>query len=250
MVRRLLPAAAFGVCLAAALAGVIAVSWSTAQAITNCSTSTQALDGQEQQMLVLINQKRVEVGLLPVVASPNLSRAAAWKSFDSSASGSGFSHTDSLGRGPNLRVLQCGYAGSAGENVAYGYGGAQTTLDAWMASPGHRCLINGTKVPPSTQYPVPPDCYAPISAGMKVAGIGYNASISAWTVDMGSFDDSNQPWDSGGPAPTATPTNPTTNPSQAPSTPKAVVSSTPSPNAQLPSNVPVKRASLPMISAE
>jgi hypothetical protein len=239
MVRRFLPAAAFGLLLAATLASAVnAVSWSTARAITNCSTNTQALDGQELQMLVLINQKRAEVGMSPVVASPNLSRAAAWKSFDSSASGPGFSHTDSLGRGPNLRAVDCGYPGSAGENVAYGYGGAQTTLDAWMKSPGHRCLINGTKVPPSAQYPVPPDCYAPISAGMKVAGVGYNASVSAWTLDMGNFDDSSQPWDGGAQTPTTSP-SPT-------SAPKTVPPSTPTPNA----HVPIKRVLLPMLSSE
>lgn len=222
MVRRVLPAVALGVFLAATLAIAInAVSWSTAQALTNCSTSTQAIDGSEQQLFSLINTFRQQNGRAALKPSPNLSRAAAWMSEDVTASGK-FSHTDSLERSPFSRVQQCGYASSgAGENMAL-TGSAQSAFSLFEGSTaGHRENM--------------------LNASWTVMGVGHTGSI--WVVDFGSFDDSNQSWDGGPPATaTATPT--------VPSVPKTVVPTPTTASAHSPSNSPIRRASLPMLSAE
>ena len=49
-----------------------------------------------------------------------------------------FSHTSADGRTLRTRIEATGYAWSTiGENIAAGYSGVQTVVDAWMASPGH-----------------------------------------------------------------------------------------------------------------
>ncbi len=189
-----------------------ASQWKTASALTNCTTSGQALDASEQQLLTLINNFRAANGVGALKASPNLSRAAAWMSEDQSSKGT-FSHTDSLGRSPFARVLQCGYATSgAGENLAL-TSSAQGAFTLWQNSTaGHRQNM--------------------LQSSWKVVGLGHAGNI--WTADFGSLDDSGQPWDSGASTTVANTPVPT-------STPKP-----PDPAPVL----PLKRAILPLVSAE
>lgn len=212
MFRRLMLLATLG----AAAAGVFSMAWGASQsrpamALTNCDTGTAALDAQEQQVIELFNQARAQSGLAPYKVSPNLNRAAAWKSADPSATGSGgyaFSHTDSLGRMPSQRAQDCGYGGGAAENIAYGFGSAESVVNAWLNSPGHRAAILG---------------------GYKVVGVG--RAGSAWTANFGMLDDSSSPVSV---APTHTPTAlPTPSPTPIPTPPPIV-----------------PRASIPMIAAE
>src|SRR5512140_799734 len=70
----------------------------SAAAISNCDTNEADLNAAELEMLAGINAERANVGAAALVPSPALNRAAAWKSADSSATGPGLSHTDSLGR--------------------------------------------------------------------------------------------------------------------------------------------------------
>lgn len=109
-----------------------------AEALTNCSVTHDALDSEEQQFLMLINQYRQQHGLSPLTISTNLNRAAAWMVEDMATKGY-FSHTDSLGRSPFQRAIDCGYPTGAGENLAAGttWSSAQAAFDAWRASPGH-----------------------------------------------------------------------------------------------------------------
>jgi uncharacterized protein YkwD len=183
MAVRILPAGL----LVTALALSAAAAWVTvvpqpARAITDCQTASDGLDSQELEMLALVNAARAQAGAGPLAVSPNLNRAAAWKSEDSSASGPGFSHTDSLGRAPFERAVDCGYPTGAAENIAYGYPSAQATLTAWMGSPGHRANI--------------------LNASYVAIGIG--RSGSAWTLNFGFVDDSGSPPPQ--PAATNTPT--------------------------------------------
>lgn len=200
--RRLLFAAAGPLLLAGAV-----LSWSLgggstpAHALTNCSTSTQALDAAEQELLRLINEFRAQNGVAPLKPSPNLSRAAAWMSEDGQRMG-GFitnpPHRDSLGRMPSDRAADCGYPGGAGENLAWGYSSPAAVLAAWKQSPGHNAnLLNGF---------------------YRVIGIGKAGSF--WTLNFGTFDDSGQAWDTQPPpqpSPTPTPTRPPASPSPPPS---------------------------------
>ncbi len=188
--------------LGAAAAGVFSMAWGASQslpamALTNCDTSTAELDAQELQVVELFNQARAQSGLAPYKVSPNLNRAAAWKSADPSASGSTFSHTDSLGRMPSQRAQDCGYGGGAGENIAWGFGSAQSVVNAWLNSPGHRAAILGN---------------------YQVVGIGRIGT--AWTANFGMYDDSVV---AAAVAPTHTPTAiPTPSPTPIPTPPPIV----------------------------
>lgn len=190
---------------------------SPARAITNCDTASDGLDGQENEMVGLVNAARAQAGLPALSVSPTLNRMAAWKSEDSSASGAGFSHTDSLGRSPFQRAIDCGYASGAAENIAYGYSSAEATYSAWMQSAGHRAnILNGSYL-----------------------AMGVGRSGNAWTLNFGFVDDSGspppvqpQPTNTPTTAPTSAPTNtppPTNTPIQGPAVapPDPTATSTP-----------------------
>jgi len=238
MIRRVLLLATLGI----AVAGASSMAWSihprTAGALTNCDTSTAVLDAPELEVVALFNQARAQQGLPALKVSPALSRAAAWKSADPSATGSGgyaFSHTDSLGRLPSARARDCGYPGGAGENIAWGFGSAQSVFNAWMGSAGHRAAILGN---------------------YQVVGIGQVGS--AWTAKFGTVDDSN----GSGTAPptvTATATSPVATTTAGQAYPTATATATkPAPTATptvsptpIPTPPPIqRRAAVPMIAAE
>ncbi len=207
--RRIAVVAA-GLLLAAAFAlPNLATEPEAAHALTNCDAPDAANSPVELQFLTILNAERVKAGASELKLSPGLNRAAAWKSRDSSAAGPGFSHTDSLGRSPNQRARDCGYPSYMGENVAYGFPGAQAVLNAWMGSSGHKANM--------------------LSNTWSYIGIGeYQAR---WTLDFGTIDDtaSAPPPAS---TPSATPTRviitPTPFPAQTPAPlPSPTVTSTP-----------------------
>ena len=212
MFRKLVLSGAGSLMFAAALAfGAAATRWETAQALTNCTTGTAAMDASEQQVLSLINAYRQENGLPALKHSPNLSRAAAWMAEDLTSHGA-WSHTDSYGRLPFTRVIDCGYLSQgAGENLAM-TSSAAGAVNLWKGSPGHSANM--------------------LNPAWKVAGIGHAGSI--WAADFGVIDDSGatapppppatstatSPAGSGGNPPTQAPTAPPTAP-LAPTTPVA-----------------------------
>lgn len=201
-----------------AFAFIAAAAWAAlpagpAWAITNCDTATAGLDGEEQQMLQLINAARVTEGLPALAVSPSLSRAAAWYSEDTQDGQVAAPHEDSLGRFPSERAQDCGYPGSAGENWAWGFGGASSTFDAWMGSSGHRANI--------------------LNSFYKVVGIGRYGS--AWTLNFGAIDDSNSP----PPQPTPTPTTHSPAPTNTPAATNTPAS-TQAPSTQTPTPEPTQ----------
>ncbi len=165
---------------------LLAASPLPARALVNCDTNGAGVSGPEQEMFNLINSARAAEGLTPLILSPGLTRSSAWKSEDRSAWGTTpsdplFSHQDSLGRMPSPRANDCGFPAEAAENIAYGWGGAKATFDAWMSSPGHRANI--------------------LMSYYVTVGIGeYN---DRWTADFGIYDDN-----AATPAPTAVPAAP------------------------------------------
>lgn len=211
MLRRTLVAAAGAMVVAA----FVAVIWTlggtpNAKALSNCDTTEAGITAAEQQMLTLINNARTSAGLQALKLSPNLNRAAAWKSADPSATGSGgfpFSHTDSLGRSPVTRAPDCGYASGAAENIAYGSSDPQTSFNMWMASSGHKANI--------------------LMASYKVIGIGQHGT--AWTTDFGYIDDSGAT--APPPATPTPPASPVTNTPLPTATPTATSTATTQPTA-------------------
>ena len=196
--------------------GALAQQGGAVHALTNCTASDSAIDGEEQAFLGLINSYRTSNGLASLNISPSLCRAAAWMSRDLGVNAY-FSHTDSLGRSPSTRAQNCDYLGGAGENIAGGtaWSSAQAVFDGWKASPGHNSnMLNGS--------------YRVIGIGrVNVPGSPYGWY---WTTPFGVLDDS------GAPPPTNTPANtPTNTATAAPTTqtptpaPTASPTSTPTP---------------------
>ncbi len=126
---------------AALILGAAVVLVSPARALTNCTVSAgnAALDAEEQQMLILINNYRAANGLNPLIADPNANRAAAWMSQDMAARAvTVLSHVDSSGREPGTRLTQCDAPWTrAGENIAAGNASAAATFEQWRISPPH-----------------------------------------------------------------------------------------------------------------
>ena len=164
-----------------------------ADALANCDVSHDALDGEEQAFLGLINSYRAQNGLGALTISTNLNRGAAWMAEDL-ATKAYFSHTDSLGRSAYARAIDCGYPSGAGENLAAGTGwtSAQSAFTAWQNSPGHNANMLG-------QY------YQQIGiARFYLAGSPYGWY---WSTTFGATDDGTGGGGGGAPANTPTPTS-------------------------------------------
>jgi hypothetical protein len=109
---------------------------------------------------------------------------------------------------PSQRASDCGFPAEAAENIAYGWGSAKATFDAWMASSGHRANI-------LMPYYVT---------------IGIGEVNDRWTTNFGIHNDN------GAPAPTATPAQANSSPPrQAPA--QAAPSPTPRPSIPLEAGV-------------
>ena len=104
----------------------------------------KALDSEEQTFLSIINNYRSTQGLGTLALDPQLNGVALWMANDM-ASNDYFSHTDSLGRDPFVRMDQLGYAYNTwrGENLVAGTEGAQAAFEMWTGSPGHNVNMLG-----------------------------------------------------------------------------------------------------------
>ena len=118
-----------------------------AGAFTNCTVSDLSIDSEERAFLTLINDYRQARGAGALTMSANLNRSATWLANDMATKGY-FSHTDSLGRGSNTRMLQCDVLrGGTAENIAAGtsWDTAKEAFDAWVNSSGHeRNMVNAS----------------------------------------------------------------------------------------------------------
>jgi len=216
--------------LALAIAGALlaafalmVTSGNRAEALENCDVTHLANDGEETAFLGLINAYRAENSLSALTISTNLNRGSAWMVQDMADEGY-FSHTDSLGRSPYARAIDCGYPTGAGENIAAGttWSSAATAFNAWKNSPGHNANMLG--------------------ANYKQIGIArFNKPGSQytwyWATTFGTTNDGTGGGGAGNP--TATPTNtqapPTSTPTKTPtSQPTQPPQNTPTPSATQP----------------
>jgi uncharacterized protein YkwD len=143
-----------------------------AAAVSNCSTSRPGdSDSEEQTMLSLINAYRAQSGESPLSPSPNLARAALWKSADMAVNHY-FGHDDLI-RGWLQRIQDCGYPSSYdGENIAEGYADARETLQQWETSPPHNANL--------------------LNSSYHAIGVGRAQSAGGswyWTADFGAVPD-------------------------------------------------------------
>ncbi len=92
---------------------------------------------QQERLVELVNNMRRQEGRSPLTAAAKLNYSSGLRATDM-ADHSYFSHTS-----PNGQVLanflgQAGYAyQTAGENLAMGFGDAETLFNAWVKSPSH-----------------------------------------------------------------------------------------------------------------
>lgn len=108
----------------------------------SCSGGDASLDAEEQALIALTNSYRAEHGLRTLSAAPGLNRTAAWMVADM-VTKSGFSHTDSLGRGFAPRANDCGYGAPGGENIGAGTNRntAPAAFELFRNSPTHNEIM-------------------------------------------------------------------------------------------------------------
>ena len=110
-------------------------------------TAEQLVD-LEKQTFALINQKRAEFGLQPIVWNDEVAKIARLHS-ENMAKFNFFSHTGIDGKMVNDRADELGVTKwtAMGENIAYNRGyekPLECAVEKWLESPGHReNLLNG-----------------------------------------------------------------------------------------------------------
>src|SRR5581483_902814 len=153
------------------------------------------------QVVSLINQHRASIGEGQLVTSPTLSASAVWKARHMAQ----FDYFDHDDPGPPTattpartfadRLQTCGYPYGAGENIAEGFPDAQSVVDAWLNSPGHKANIENASY---------------VATGVGVAE-GSNGEVY-WVQDFGVVADD------GSPPPPPPPPPPTTTSAPLPTT--------------------------------
>ncbi len=191
--------------VAAFATAVLAVSAPSAQAVTNCSpTASWGTNRADlaSQVVSLINQYRAGKGLSQLAVSSTLTASSAWKSLHMAGYGY-FAHDDPappVARGAYQRAKDCGFTGTTwGENIAWGYTTAQSVVNGWLGSSGHRANIE--------------------NPNFRTTGVGVAANASGqlyWTQNFGNDV-------SGGTTP---PPPPATNDTQKPSQPSGLTTGT------------------------
>ncbi len=145
-------------------------------------------DDQQAALLTLINSFRAQNGAGPLQISPALQAAASWMSNDM-ATNNYASHTDSLGRSVGARLAAFGYTYTPyGENIAGGFGDAQTAFNQWIGACDPDASGNCTYAHRNNI----------LNDAFKAIGIGraYNANSAYgwyWTTDFGGYVDSGTP---------------------------------------------------------
>lgn len=216
--------------VAGALCGLAALGWMALSASLSvnaagaCDVPDASLDGEEQMFLQLINAYRTGNGLGSLSTDAALNRSATWMANDL-AGRTSFGHNDSLGRTPWVRMPDCGVSWPGGENLAAGtnYSGAQTALNAWIASGSHREVM--------------------LTADFKSIGIGRVFREGSqygwyWVTDFGYVGAA------AAPAPKATPA-PALAPPSAPAVAPAAAPARPAPAAPPPPPPPPATMSIP-----
>ncbi|MDI3406107.1 CAP domain-containing protein [Streptomyces cavernicola] len=112
----------------------------TAPAKPSAPQSPDSGQGAEAEVLSLVNQERAQAGCSPVKADAALADLAGAFSQDMDERDF-FDHTDPDGDTPWDRAEQAGISNLGGENIARGQANAQSVMDSWMNSPGHRANI-------------------------------------------------------------------------------------------------------------
>lgn len=101
---------------------------------------TTADEAAKNRVVELVNVERAKGGCGPVHAAGGLNTAAQRHSADMVARNY-FSHTTPDGVDPWQRARNAGYNTPTGENIAMGQRTAESVVESWMNSSGHRANI-------------------------------------------------------------------------------------------------------------
>jgi len=167
---------------AIALGGAPSASAATVCASADAVPTQVAAEKLARAAACLVNQERTRRGMRPLKLNIRLTRAALKHSRDMVARGY-FSH-DTKGGGDFVsRIRKAGYVApnafpSLGEDLAAGsgtLGSAQSIVESWMESPGHRAnILNGK--------------FREMGVGVTTGMPGLTASLdgATYTLDFGS----------------------------------------------------------------
>lgn len=112
-----------------------------AQSVPAQSNSQSSLSAYEREVVTLTNKYRAQYSLAPLSIDAHLSDIARMKSQDMRDKGY-FDHNSPTYGSPFEMMKRFGVTyRTAGENIAMGYRTAQSVVDGWMNSPGHRANI-------------------------------------------------------------------------------------------------------------
>ncbi|MGB1206155.1 MAG: CAP domain-containing protein [Chitinophagales bacterium] len=112
---------------------------------TSCPSGIENLSAQnlsfEQEVVVLVNELRQDLGLAPLKVSPTLTKAARYHA-KNMAENNYFSHTSEDSNGseicaPFSRIGAFYDWIAAAENIAAGYNSPESVVEGWINSPGH-----------------------------------------------------------------------------------------------------------------
>ena len=114
-------------------------------ALGGARAHAEVIPGAADRVLVLVNEARAQAGLAPLTRDPQLDSSAQGFS-DYMASANFYAHNGPDGSTPLSRMNAVGFPGTGtwGENIAAYYSDADSVIQVWLASPGHRANILGT----------------------------------------------------------------------------------------------------------
>jgi uncharacterized protein YkwD len=127
-------------CGAAAPGGVVLVGPTDGDDQSTCSDAVSTTQ-LAAQVVTLANAERANAGVAPLAVDSTLTAVA--EAYAEAQATQGFTgHTDPAGHGVGDRVSSAGYNWIAvGENLAYGPCTAESAIEGWMNSEGHRANI-------------------------------------------------------------------------------------------------------------
>ena len=92
------------------------------------------------EIITLINEYRIELGLVGLIKEPNLSTYLAAQHCNYMIEMGRISHDGFVDR---ANILSNNGAEAVGENVGFGYSSSQELVNAWINSPEHRDILEG-----------------------------------------------------------------------------------------------------------
>ncbi len=110
---------------------------SSAPVSSKPQTNNSQTDQLAAQVVALVNQERAKQGLSPLAADSNLASSALIRSQEIVTK---FAHERPNGEQGYQMAFRAGFS-VVGENIAYGYSTAESVMNAWMNSEGHRANI-------------------------------------------------------------------------------------------------------------